>query len=82
MSVASRRLVLESIAGVFAWIWIIALVKTLVLIVRAIFFDGSWWAVVAAYLIGFGAKAVAKSYRDSSQELARLAAAAEAERRS
>lgn len=69
MTINEKRLVLDLITGLFAWVWLLALVVFFVFLVLALFASGSWWHVGIAFVTAYVSKAFARSYQQGSREL-------------
>ena len=56
MKILNRRMVNELFGGVVGWIWIIGSIISVYLLIKVIFFDGSWFP----FLVVFGISGVCK----------------------
>ena len=58
------------LAAIFGWVWLFSIPVTLGLLVAAIFFDGSWMAAGASFLVGGVAKWLLRGFADHVERLA------------
>jgi membrane protein implicated in regulation of membrane protease activity len=61
--------IFELLGGVFGFIWIGASIAAIVLIVMALFFDGSWWHVLYAFGIGVVGKWLLRGFEANKRRV-------------
>ena len=69
MQVPRSAALFELLAGLFGWTWIIASLAFLCFLVSAIFWEGSWWNVLYAFLTGGVAKWLARGFEDNKRRV-------------
>ena len=70
MTNKSKLAVLELVAGIFGWGWLIAGGFAIYYLVMAIGFGGSWLSFVVALLISGVAKWLARGFEDNKRRIA------------
>ena len=70
MSTRAKLVVLELVAGLFGWGWMIAGGFAIYYLVMAIGFNGDWTSFIVAFVISGVAKWLARSFGDSKQRVA------------
>jgi hypothetical protein len=67
MQTRSKLIALELTAGILGWIWIIASLAVVGLAIWAVFFEGSWWNVLWAFITPGVTKWLARGFDDSKK---------------
>jgi len=70
MKTNTKLIILELIAGIFGWIWMLAGITMFVLVVLALFFGGTWWNVLWTFIASAIAKWLAKGFDDNKNRVA------------
>lgn len=70
METKRKLALLELVAGLFGWVWIVASVAALYFVAIALFSDGSWWNVIWAIVIGAVGKWLSRGFSDNQKRVA------------
>jgi hypothetical protein len=70
MLTRTKLVLLELIAGLFGWTWLIAGAFAIYFLIMALAFNGSWKPIIAAVLVGGIAKWLAKGFADHKNRVA------------
>lgn len=70
MLVKNKLILLELIASIFGWVWIIALLATLYFFVAAILFNSPWSRFFLLLVITIVAKWLTKGFLDNQKRIA------------
>jgi len=70
METKSKLFWLELIGGIIGWVWILAGIATLLLVLMALAAAWSWWNVLWAFLVGAVAKWLTRGFLDNQKRVA------------